>query len=312
LPPAHNPVSAFAGLERNAHMKSAYLIGAIVCLFAFIVYSQDDEFGGFDEEPTQTDEQSFDDDFGSFDKEPPKADVQSGSEPFLSLAARIGYGFRIGGTEYLGARSVESRTLDNQGVLIESKNHYFNYGQGIKFEIAADMTIMQHLGAELAFHFTGKVPRTVIEYDSAGITVFEEKFKHASLGPKLMLVPRFRILELIDMDIGFGIGLFFTKFTAANDHQTWNINEGYIETKPGFAFVGRMGAEYPLTDRIAIVVNVSADAVSYTVKERRRSYSTTILTTEYDRSSSSNTVERPTKIPGSNVSLLLGTRFDIF
>jgi hypothetical protein len=276
-------------------MKYTALIPAILVLFPFISRAQDDI------------------DFGSFD-EPVVEQSTSSPDQLLALSGRVGYGIKVGGAPYPGSIEGETRKYGSDGEIIERKDHYLNYGQGLKFELAGALALMENLDAELTLQFTGKVPRTVIEHDTAGNS-WEEKFRHASLGAKVMILPRFRVLELIDMHVGFGVGLYFTTLKYTNTDALLGQYEGYVKTRPGLVFAGKVGGEYPLTDRMSITADICAEAVSYTVKERRTTYSTTtgpmIYKSEYDRSSSSIFVERPAKIPGSNVAILLGMRFAI-
>ena len=240
------------------------------------------------------------------------ASFESGWEEVLSLSARFGYGFRVGGSQYIGSHFGETRLCSSfDGVLLETDDHYLNYGQGLKVELAGDYTLMPHVGAELALHFTGKAPRTRIEYDSIA-TSWKETFKQACFGAKVMIVPRFRVIELIDMHAAFGIGLFFATLSFTNSDPLLGQHTGYIKTRPGLAFAGRIGAEYPLSDRVAITANLCAETVSFTVKQRRGTTDPTVYTSDYNRSSLSSSIERPEKIPGSNVSILIGTRIAIY
>ncbi|MBD3391648.1 MAG: hypothetical protein GF418_06330 [Chitinivibrionales bacterium] len=233
-------------------------------------------------------------------------------QPRLAVSARLGYGIRIGGARYIAATDDESREFGSDGVLKEVTDHYLNYGQGLKVEAAADLSLMENVAAEFALCFTGKVPRTVISKDSSA-DAWEETFRQASFGGKLLLVPRFRIVELIDVNVGFGAGILFTTCTVTNDNDAIGSEEGSIKTRPGFLFTARLGAEYPLSDMIAITLDISTEQVSFTLKE----YCTTnanspVYEAERGRSSSSNDIVRPEKFPGTNVAIRLGTRFVIF
>jgi len=245
-------------------------------------------------------------DFDNYDAEPASVNY----EQIFSLSARVGYGFKVGGVQYLGSRDGETRIYGTDNEIIERKDHYHNYGQGLKVEIAGNLAVMQNVEAELSLHFTGKVPRTVIEHDAPAES-WKETYKQASYGAKIMLLPRFRVVELIDMHVGFGIGLFFTSLKSTNNNPQYGLYEGYIKTRPGLAFAGKIGGDYPLSDRVAITADICGEMVSYTVKERRETDDDTVYKTDYNRSSSSNNVERPNKIPGSNVAVLVGIRFAI-
>mgnify|MGYP000652969162 CR=1 FL=1 len=227
----------------------------------------------------------------------------------LKLSLRIGYGVRTGGTRYVGAVNDESEWYGADTILARTKDHYMNYGEGMKVEAAAAIALMEHLDAEFAIEFTGKTPRTVIVFDMPG-TSWKEKYRQASYGAKLILVPRFRVVELIDMEIGCGAGIFFTTCTMSNTRTV--SNGGYVRTRPGFVFCARLGAELPVADRISITAAIVTEQVSYTLKEYRRTDSPDMYTAERNRSSTSAYVVRPEKIPGSNAALHIGTRFIVF
>jgi hypothetical protein len=273
-------------------MRSLLISSIIVCLFTFMA-------------PAQPDSSAYE----NIAAQPIAAGVEPEISP-ISFSARIGYGLRIGGSSYVGSVEGETKIYGTDGELIENKDHYLNYGQGLKAELAGNIELMRHVGAEVILAYTGNIPRTIIKHDSP-TDKWKETWRQASFGVKVMAVPRFRIIELIDMDLGFGAGIFFTRLSFT-DNSPAAVNDGYIKTWPGIAFCGRIGAEFPLSESFAITAALSTETVAYTIKERRETRSSLVYQSDSNRGSLSSNVERPEKIPGSNLALQLGARISIF
>ncbi len=243
--------------------------------------------------------------FANFESEKGRAGSQ---ENTLCLMASAGYGFRMGGAEYPASAYGESQERDAAGDVLKVSDHYLNYGQGIKLEIGGEFGILPNVGAEVEVMFTGRVPRTKIEYDSP-TTTWEEKWKQACFGIKLLAVPRFTIFDLLDMHIGFGAGLFFTSLTFTNSDPARGLHEGYVKTRPALAFVGKLGVDYPLTDILYLTIDLATEQASFTLTKYRRTDDTTVYLAERNREPyTSNNVVRPEKLPGTNLAIKLGIR----
>jgi hypothetical protein len=251
-------------------------------------------------------------DFGTADMEKnPRAHSTGYGRAKIALKAAVGYGFRAGGVAYPGsANGSESQTIDANNRTIDRTDQYLNYGQGLKIAVAGDVLLMENVYGELECGFTGKMPRTRVKLDDAhNGEKWEEKYRQACFCVKVLAVPTFTVLDLLDTHIGFGVGLAWTtlKFSKSDEQE-----DGYVKTRPGLCFAGKLGVDYPLTDLLALTVDLSTELVSFTVKEWLAAGSNTPVVTERNRSSDSNNVARPVKAPGSNVALRVGIRYAIF
>jgi opacity protein-like surface antigen len=232
----------------------------------------------------------------------------------MHLFLDIGYGFGVGG-EIVGT-STEIRN----GSMLKQDDLYLNYGQGIKIDGGASYRLLPSMDAQLGIQFSGGVP-PVTENDKTELgavtTTTEGKFHRSQLGFTLQGAPRFTVADLLDAYVRAGIGLFFT--FSSQDWTTSSTGLGTVTTKVDesnaatLGFVAGMGAEYPLTDILALYGELGFDMMTVRLKER-----TTTITSDPNPTPDKDIYEKdatdrdtPPKIPGSNFNVRIGVKVGI-
>ncbi len=234
-----------------------------------------------------------------------------GFDRTLALYGFIGAGFPIGGAD-VPVHNSRSEVRDGQGTIIEVRDEYLNYGYGMKFEAGIDYMLMENLGLQAGLNFAGSVPRLRITYSEPG-DEWTETYHRLIFGLKAAVRPEFQVLELLDMYTTFGVGLFFSTVSIENDDENY-ADEGYIKTKPAFSFHGSIGAEWPVTEFFGVIGEVYAEQMSFKTKERKSTsaYENAVKSEKNSEVVSSNMIEPPTKIPGTNWGIKVGARYWIF
>lgn len=239
---------------------------------------------------------------------------QTGHESYnssrLKLYLMTGLGIKMGGSELPDALLMPSQSLyyDDAGNLTEVKDHYLNYGQGIKLEVGADIAVAKNLWAEFGFGYTGGLLKVNFEnYPLLGDN-WQKEYKKHCFGLKALVKPCFRFLDLLDMYAGIGAGLLFTHLTITSSYQN-DVSDGNIKTKPTLAFLGLLGVDYPLNDIISLKGEIAFEQMSFTVKEILPAGNSVIL--HFDRNSTASNEYQPINIPGSNLAIRLGICFSL-
>lgn len=226
----------------------------------------------------------------------------------VDLFLMTGYGLPLGGY-YLKEEIDQSQKYDANNQLIEIKDHYLNYGYGLKIEGGGDYFLMKNLGVQLCFSYILGLPSIKVTYDKPNAISESKKYtqtyKRGMLGVKLMLIPRVHATEKIDMYTGLGIGMFFTSLKIDNDDKQYFRHEGSIETKPGLALSGLLGADYSLNNKISAFLELSFDQISFKIK--KRTYTQNGSQHDYEKDQIGSFA--PESIPGSNIGLRIGIRF---
>ncbi|MBD3344092.1 MAG: hypothetical protein GF401_03415 [Chitinivibrionales bacterium] len=243
-------------------------------------------------------------------------------DELLNLYASVGYGFPIGGRYVDSTYKYDS---GNNPLTDEMDDHYLNIGRGIKLDIGAAYRVMENIDARLGLEYSGGVPSITKEVESidgvGGTTT--SKYKYSQFGIKLYAVPNFRIVELLDMYLGVGAGVFFN-FTSMEIVRTTDGPDKYeakvdFKNKPSFAFLGLIGANYPLNDFAWLFTEINFAAMNVTAKEREVESSDFPSNVNEDMRLTSGTVDiyekgahdrfAPVKTPASNFAIKAGIRF---
>jgi hypothetical protein len=115
----------------------------------------------------------------------------------LNLFGSLGLGFGTGGELF------PSVSIDRYGAVTKERNSYFNYGQGMKFELGAQYYLMDNVSLQTGFGFSGRIPRFKTEDFQATIvgtdTTSSTTYKTGLFGIKALVIPRFEILALLSL-----------------------------------------------------------------------------------------------------------------
>ncbi|HUI92140.1 MAG TPA: hypothetical protein VLX68_07835 [Chitinivibrionales bacterium] len=234
-----------------------------------------------------------------------------GPEKKFDLYITTGYGFGVGGS-YLDP----SQTFD-AGSLIKREDHYRNFGWGIKLEGGADYLLMEKLAVQGGLCFNFGVPGiSSIQDDGVG-TKTTANYGWTTFGIKALLKPKFQVFDLFDVYTGFGIGLYFA-FSSADITQTTATTNYSVKAidgnNPALAFIGSLGAEYPLTESIILYGELYCEQMSFTTTQTTYSNSTfpnSYIKPVYYHEDEAGSPPPP-KTPATNVAIRVGVRFPLF
>lgn len=233
----------------------------------------------------------------------------------LGIFGSIGYGFGIGGQLY-----PTTRYTDNN--LVSRNDQYFNLGRGFKIDFGFDYFAMDNVSIQGAMAFSVGVPS--FKFDSStteNARKVNTEYKPSTFGIKVLVVPRFEILELLDMYVGVGTGLYFGKYEYEyTSRSTENVitSKGVFKTTPSLGFLGQIGFDYPILDMMSIYSEIGFDMMSFALTSKKVDEASPI--TDDNKPNSIIPIEKditngridPIKIPGSNMQLRLGVRMGIF
>jgi opacity protein-like surface antigen len=142
------------------------------------------------------------------------------------------------------------------------------------------------------------------------------KYTRNLYGIKFMVVPRFEVVELLNMYTGVGLGYFWNSlhYEISRSAQAGTTTEkGRIVSSPTLGFTGLIGADYPISDIVSIFGEIAFDQVSF--RWKKQIVETTnikdhkIGTSFFEEDDPSNPA--PLKVPGSNWQIRIGARFNI-
>lgn len=224
----------------------------------------------------------------------------------FSLFGAIGAGFGMGGRLYT------STTLENGNT--QEKDHFFNYGNGMKIDLGCRYFLMDDVALLGSFEYSAGIPKLEHKMQVIGSQTTTEYGFHM-FGIKVCVAPRFEVLDLIDMYTGAGIGFFWNarSFETKNSTLTTIVSEysGKITSAPTLGFVGLLGADYPMNDKITLFGEIAFEQVRFNLKryviEKSTDANNSTGTTYYSEDDSNNLP--PEKVPGSNWQLRFGVRF---
>jgi opacity protein-like surface antigen len=179
------------------------------------------------------------------------ATIVAGAEEKLNIFGAAGFGFGTGG------KLIQSITK-NGLTTADKEDHYFNYGQGLKLDLGIQYYMMENLALQVGFGMSGRVPRLATENNlilPASSINIEETYKSSLFGVKVMVVPRFEVLELTNMYAGIGVGFFWNSLRYETDSimtvgtiTTTATETGKYISSPKLGLLGLLGIDYPLSD----------------------------------------------------------------
>ena len=239
----------------------------------------------------------------------------------LNLFGSIGVGFGMGGQESLNGNRFQSSETNDGNTTV--KDHFFNYGNGMKFNLGCQYFIMEDLALQPSFSYSAGIPifKTVTSTSAIGSDInITEKQKFHLFGIKVQLVPRFELLDLIDMYTGVGFGFFWNSRRFEIKSEIDNAGglvtteaEGKISSKPTFGFTGMLGGDYPLNDRLTLFGELAFEQVRFNLKKFTVSKSSiptlSTGTTYYSKNDNNSDNLDPEKVPGSSFQIRVGVRF---
>ena len=236
----------------------------------------------------------------------------------LSLYASLGYGFGMGGLTSIQTGSFiiplvsqfASTAVNETGDLTRKKDNYLNYGAGMKIDAGVFVPIMDHVAVTAGVTYTAGTPKMRVHRESPGYER-TDTYTRNTLGIKALVLPTFRVIELLDVHIGVGAGVFFAGTAIAGETSSAlePLYTGSIETRPTPGLCALVGADYPLTDRITLFANMEFEALRFTVTSMTTTSSNSVI--HFRRNATAANEYTPPRIPGTNWGLKIGTRFDI-
>ena len=197
------------------------------------------------------------------------------------------------------------------GTLINKEDNYFNYGQGIKIDLGMQYFMMDNIAMQISMGYSGKVPgletKNSLDLGAGLVRDSTTKYKANVFGIKALVVPRFEILELLNMYTGVGLGFFWNslKFEANTEAGPLSVHEeGKIKSSPALALLGLIGADIPLSDLMSAYGEVAFEQMSFKWKKKVVENGGTFV---YEKDAPNQ--ESPPRIPGSNWQIRVGVRF---
>ena len=223
----------------------------------------------------------------------------------LNVFGSIGAGFGMGGTHY------ESLQLETSGTTVADK--FFNYGSGFKLNVGCQWFLMENVALQPSFSYSVGIPFK--DEDITLTTTTTTTYRRHLFGLKLGVVPRFEVLDLIDMYAGVGLGFFWnsrpfeiSEVTEVAGTSVTQDTTGKITSKPSPGFFGLLGADFPLNDAFTLFGEIGFEQISfsldkYVIKEPvgRTGY--------YSKDDTSNL--DPQKVPGSSFQIHVGVRYAV-
>lgn len=256
-------------------------------------------------------------------------------EKKFSLYLAVGAGFSLGG-EYVGpSLELVEQNGPPANNIVEIDDEYLNLGRGLKIDLGATYRFLEHVDVVAGLNLSLGVPYTSVEQTYTDNTITPsfsssliEDYKHTQVGLKVLLQPRFKAFDLFDVYIGGGLGLYFTSVSIEREYSSAGVR--YTETvdvdvKAALPFIGRIGAEYPIADRLVIFLDGMYEAMNVTLQKVSLDGTSTFPGTGTDQGGldrDPTTVETfekdatdrnaPTKYPASNIAIRLGVRIPLF
>jgi len=238
--------------------------------------------------------------------------IASADYEVCNLFGGIGYGFGMGGTLYRSTNTATPAT--------EVKDRFFNYGQGLKFDVGCQYFIMDKIALQGSLFYSAGVPG--FKQDSTTALIKQStSFGYSNYGFKLHLVPKFQVLDLIDMYAGVGTGLYFNNRSFKITRETTVGSQsasGTIESSPSLGFSGMLGLDYPLSDKVTLFGELGFEQLSvnlskYKIKDSNitgRPSGGTVYNYEKDAVGTNN--YQPENVAGSNFQIRIGARYALF
>jgi opacity protein-like surface antigen len=184
--------------------------------------------------------------------------------PFASL----GYNFPTG-------RIFVDNSIDSSfsGAVSNLDDHYLNYGRGFDLSAGVFVRMMDSVDARLSFDATFGAPPVEVEQrlqiNPTNSQTNHYSYKHSLVSLKAAATPRFRVVELLDVYMGVGMGLYLSlsSFEHTSSNTVGSVTSSFNETvtfnaSPRLGFFGLVGAEYPLSERVVIIGELDFETLS--------------------------------------------------
>lgn len=238
--------------------------------------------------------------------------AESENAETFSAFVLTGYGIPSGGV-LIGDTSINAGQT-------EVKDHYINYGEGLKLAGGVNYRIMPNIFGQLSLDFSWKVPSNTImdDFNEAPLSI-EYKHHYSMFGIKTSIIPKFRIFSLIDIYAGCGIGLFFSFHhmdqTNTNGSVTATLTNEY-KNAAAFVWSGLVGADFPLSEEWVLFGEICFEQMSFKSISRKKVKNSSNMSAiefvndEYQANDLNDPA--PIKYPGSNTALRIGIRRIIF
>lgn len=192
--------------------------------------------------------------------------------PFVSL----GYNFPVG--RIFVDNSIDSSFIS--GAVSELDDHYLNYGRGIDLSAGIFVRMMDSVDARLSFDATFGTPAVEVErrLQTSGTTsqIDHYSYRHSLVALKAAATPRFRVVELLDVYTGVGMGLYLSlsSFEHTYSETIGSVTGTFNETvtynaSPRLGFFGLLGAEYPISERVVIIAELDFETLSAKRKSQK-------------------------------------------
>lgn len=229
----------------------------------------------------------------------------------LNVYGSLGFGIPTGGF-------LLSSTTQDQNDQTKRKDFYLNYGGGFKIDLGAQYYMMENVALQGGIAFSAGMKNITTDDRTADpASDYSTKYSHRNLfAIKVLVVPRFEILELMNVYTGVGLGLFWNSLhydiTEKIADSKFSEN-GKIKTSPKIGFLGEVGADYPLSDLMSLYGEIGFEMVSFTWDKQvieKTSIPTHKTGTEVFLKDAANQ-QPPQRVPGSNWQIRFGARFNI-
>jgi opacity protein-like surface antigen len=234
----------------------------------------------------------------------------------VNVFGSIGGGFGMGGFRY--------RSTDISNNSSSVKDRFFNYGSGFKFDIGCQYFAMENVAIQPSFSYSVGTP--VIKENITDNTSRVTTYHRHLFGIKLQVVPRFEVLSLINMYTGVGLGFYWNAQPFQDVYKVEGLGieakeeaSGKITSKPALGFMGMLGTDYPLNDKLTLFGEIGCEQVSFSLDKfvvEKGSIATdtpqrAVGTTYYSKDDANPDNNPPEKVPGTNFQIRVGIRFAI-
>ena len=251
----------------------------------------------------------------------PKAAPVGEEDRTFNVFINTGFGIGHGG---ILLDEVNTIPDNSGGTANKTKDYYMNMGEGLKFEVGAGYMAMPNLETRFSvdFNFGLFAPNVKKRTFAGNNTVdYATDYSYWSWGIRVMAVPQFEVLEMLDMYLGSGLSLNFVgggidssrTTTTPPNTTTQNAVKHNLEFDPAVGFCGIVGFTLPLSDMMDFFGELQFESKSFTLNTLKFKESDPPnpnrdgTETQYEKN---NTIlDAPPLYPGSNWGIRAGLRF---
>jgi len=236
--------------------------------------------------------------------------VHASGDETLNIFGSFGAGFGMGGELY-SSYTQETAISPQEDV----KDRFFNYGSGVKLDAGCQYYLMENLALQGSFGYSVGL-QFKDEKAINGVSTTTTTFHRHLFGLKALVVPRFEVLDLLDLYAGAGLGFFWNacpfKTTVKTTPGTQEAS-GKIISHPALGLLGEFGVNYPLNDKLTLFGEVGFEQISFDLGKyvvEKSNLSLTSTGTQYYSKNDANNLD-PKNVPGSNFQIRAGVRFTL-